>query len=301
MAETKSRDGLTVVIAGASSGIGRGVTEQLIKEGASVIFAARRTEVIEDMAAELGPNATAVTADVSKEEDVERLYRTAMDKFGKIDVWINNAAIGLIGPYTEVPAEDMRRVVEINVFGMVIGSHFALRQFKEQGYGTLINTGSIASRIPFPYYMPYSATKFAVTGLTEALHEEIALEGYGDIHVCTLHPWATDTPWFIHTGNYTGHRAQLKPMDGPEVVVEVLIGLIDKPQKSVDVETKVSGTVLSHKFLPKSTETLNAKYVQKLIQQAPPAGPTSGALHEPMAEGTGVSGGIREQMKEQDE
>lgn len=299
MAEKKSREGLTVVIAGASSGIGRGVTEQLAKEGANVVFAARRTEVIEDMAAELGPNAIAVTADVSKEADVERLYRTAMDKFGKIDVWINNAAVGLIGPYTEVPAEDMRRVVEINVFGVVIGSHFALRQFKEQGYGTLINTGSIASKIPFPYYMPYSATKHAVTGLTEALHEEIALEGYDDIHVCTLHPWATDTPWFIHTGNYTGHRAELAPMDGPEIVVDVLIGLIDKPQKSVDVETKVSGAVLSHNFLPKSTETLNAKYVQKLIQQAPPAGPTSGALHEPMTEGTGISGGIREQMKEE--
>ncbi|WP_088009058.1 SDR family NAD(P)-dependent oxidoreductase [Indiicoccus explosivorum] len=300
MADKKSREGLTVVIAGASSGIGRGVTEQLAQVGANVVFAARRTEVIEEMAAALGPDAVAVTADVSREEDVQRLYDTAMDKFGKIDVWINNAAIGLIGPYTEVPAEDMRRVVEINVFGMVIGSHFALRQFKEQGYGTLINTGSIASKIPFPYYMPYSATKFAVTGLTEALHEEVALEGYDDIHVCTIHPWATDTPWFIHTGNYTGHRAQLKPMDGPEVVVDALIGLIDKPQKSVEVETKVEGAILSHRFLPKSTETLNAKYIQQLIERAPPAGPTSGALHEPMVEGTGVSGGIREMMEEED-
>lgn len=297
MANKIPHDQLTVVITGASSGFGKGVARQLAAEGANVVLAARRTELIEELAAELGPNAIAVTTDVSKETDIANLHDTAMSTFGKIDVWINNAGIGAIGPYTEIPPADLTRMVEINVLGVMYGSHYALRQFKAQGHGTLINLGSIVSKVPFPYYTAYAATKYAVAGLSAALYQEMKLEDRDNIHVCTVHPWATDTPWFEHVGNYTGHRAEMKPMDDPQSVIDAIIDLIDKPQENVEVGAKTKGTTLSSNLMPGLTENLNAKYVQKVIQSAPPAGSTSGSLHEPMLTGKEVSGGIRERMK----
>lgn len=299
MANKNSHTGLTVVITGASSGFGKGVAQKLGAQGANVVLAARRTQLIEELAIEIGPNALAVTTDVSKEEDVKHLYESSVAAFGAIDVWINNAAVGIIGPFTDVPTADITRAVEINVIGTIYGSHYALRHFKEQQTGTLINVGSVSSKIPYPYYTPYSTTKYAVTGLTAALHEEIELEGFDKIHVCSVHPWATDTPWFEHTGNYTGHAAELSPMDDPEIVIDAIIDLIDNPKKNVDTGVKAKGAALSGHLAPGTTESFNARYVQKIIQSAPPAPPTSGSLHEPMQSGTGVSGGIRERMKQE--
>lgn len=297
MVQKIPHDQLTVVITGASSGIGKGVAQQLAAEGANVVLAARRTELIEQMAAEIGPNALAVTTDVGREEDIARLFDAAMSAFGKIDVWINNAGVGAIGPYTEIPISDLTRLVETNVLGTMYGSHYALRQFKQQGHGTLINLGSIVSKVPFPYYTAYGATKFAVAGLSAALYQEMQLEDQQNIHVCTVHPWATDTPWFEHTGNYTGHRAEMKPMDDPQNVIDAIIDLIDNPQENVEVGAKTKGTTISSNLMPGLTESLNAKYLQKVIQSAPPAGSTSGSLHQPMLSGQGVDGGIRERMK----
>jgi short-subunit dehydrogenase len=293
----KTRTGLTVVVTGASSGFGKGVAQELGAQGANVVLAARRTHLIEETARDIGPNALAVTADVSREEDVNRLFEEAIAHFGRIDVWINNAAVGIIGPFTEVPTKDIARAVQINVIGTIYGSHYALRHFKEQKAGILINVGSVSAKIPYPYYTPYSMTKYAVTGLSAALHQEMELEGFENIHVCTVHPWATDTPWFEHTGNYTGHAAELKPMDDPEIVVEAIIDLIDNPKESVDTGVKAKSAALSGRLAPGTTETVNAKYVQKIIQDAPFAPPTSGSLHEPLQSGTEISGGIRERMK----
>ncbi|MGI2328090.1 SDR family NAD(P)-dependent oxidoreductase [Planococcus sp. YIM B11945] len=297
----KKRTGLTVVVTGASSGFGKGVVQELGAQGANVVLAARRTQLIEEAAREIGPNALAVTADVSQEQDIKRIFDEAIKRFGRIDVWINNAAVGVIGPFTEVPTKDIARAVQINVIGTIYGSHYALRHFKERKAGTLINVGSVSSKIPYPYYTPYSMTKYAVTGLGAALHEEMELEGFDNIHVCTVHPWATDTPWFEHTGNYTGHAAELKPMDDPEIVIDAIIDLIDNPKESVDTGVKAKNAALSGRLAPVATETINAKYVQKIIQDAPPAPPTSGSLHEPMQSGTGVSGGNRERMKREEE
>ncbi|WP_411842980.1 SDR family NAD(P)-dependent oxidoreductase [Salinicoccus sp. HZC-1] len=293
----KNRNGLTVVIAGASSGFGKGVARRLAEEGANVVLGARRTHLVEALAEELGPAATAVTMDISREEDVKKLSDTAIEKHGSIDVWINTAGVGLIGPYTEIPVEDFKRILEINVLGTMIASQYALRHFKKQDTGTLINIGSIAAKVPFPYYTSYSASKYAVSGLSYALQREMEAEGYEEIKVCTVHPWATDTPWFDHSGNYSGHRAQMKPMDDPESVNDAIIDLIDNPQESVEVGVKTKGSAISESLLPGLTEKFNANHVQNVIEDAPPVPDTSGSLHEPMDGGTEVSAGLRDRMK----
>ncbi|WP_033542735.1 SDR family NAD(P)-dependent oxidoreductase [Planococcus sp. CAU13] len=298
MADQKPYENITVVVTGASSGFGKGVVRRLAEGGANVVAAARRKHLLDELAAECGPNnVMAVETDVSKEEDIVNLVDAANRKFDKIDVWINNAAVGTIGVYDEVPLADLRRMVEINVHGTIYGSHYALRLFEEQGKGTLINLSSVSANVAFPYYTPYSASKYAVTGLSDALHEEMAMTGRDDIHVCTVYPWATDTPWFEHTANYTGHLAEMKPMDDPEIVIDAIIDLIDNPKQTVNVGMKTKGTTASSKVAAGMTEKMNARQVLKVIKDAPPAGPTSGSLHNPMLSGTEVDGGIRARMK----
>ncbi|MCG1009514.1 SDR family NAD(P)-dependent oxidoreductase [Salinicoccus sp. ID82-1] len=294
---SSNREGLTVVIAGASSGFGKETAKQLAEEGANVVIGARRTRLIEELADQLGASVIPVTMDISKEADVKKLYDTALDNFGKIDVWINMAGIGLIGNYTEIPVEDMKRMLDINVLGTMIGSQYALKHFRQQKKGTIINLGSVAAQVPFPYYTAYSASKYAVSSLSYALQREMEVDGYEDIHVCTVHPWATDTPWFDHSANYSGHRAQMKPMDKPESVVKAIIGLIDEPEESVEVGIKTKGTGISESLLPGLTEKFNANYVKSVIEDAPEAPYTSGSLHEPMESGTETSAGMKTRMK----
>ncbi|MEZ0481671.1 SDR family NAD(P)-dependent oxidoreductase [Planococcus sp. SSTMD024] len=281
MAQETSRRGKTIVITGASSGLGKEVARQLSKEGANLVLAARRTGLIEALASELGPNAIAVTMDVSREADVAWLFEEALTSFGKIDVWINNAGVGVIGPFTEIPLEDLARMVEVNVKGTVNGSHFALRHFKEIGSGILINIGSVASDVAFPYFTGYSASKHAVLGFSSALNEEMKLEGYHDIHVCSVLPWATDTPWFEHAGNYSGHVVDMKPMDDPMQAVKVIIDLIDEPKEVVEVGRKMKTVRLLTRIAPKMLEKRSAKFIKMNLEKTPPEAPHSGTLHEP--------------------
>lgn len=157
-----------VVIAGASSGFGKGVALELADQGAKLVLAARRTELLEELAAECerrGGKAVVVTTDVSEDAQVRRLADSAVQNFGYIDVWINMAGVGAIGRFEEVPLADHHRLLDVNLGGVVNGSYYALKQFRQQGAGTLINIASVAGRVPFPYYSSYVASKHAVIGL----------------------------------------------------------------------------------------------------------------------------------------
>lgn len=269
MAQEKAHYGKTIVITGASSGLGKEVARQLAKDGANLVLAARRTGLIEALASELGPNAIAVTMDVSREADVAWLFEEALISFGKIDVWINNAGVGVIGPFTDIPLEDLARMVEVNVKGTLNGSHFALRHFKELGSGTLINIGSVASDVAYPYFTGYSASKHAVLGFSSALNEEMKLEGYHDIHICSVLPWATDTPWFEHADNYSGRVVGMKPMEDTRDAVEAIIRLIDEPQEVVEIGRKMNSVRLLTSFIPKRKNKRRIQFAKALAKKTP--------------------------------
>ena len=157
--------GRTFVVTGASSGFGRGVALKLASYGANVVLAARRTEALEDVAREVraaGGQPLVVTTDVGRPEQVERLADAAVGRFGRIDAWINNAGVGAIGRFEEIPVEDHSRIVDTNFKGVIYGSHAALRQFRRQGSGTLVNIASVEGRVPLAYHASYAATKHAV-------------------------------------------------------------------------------------------------------------------------------------------
>ncbi|HYG61198.1 MAG TPA: SDR family NAD(P)-dependent oxidoreductase, partial [Thermoanaerobaculia bacterium] len=222
---TTNRDRV-VVLLGASSGFGKGVALELAEQGANVVVAARRTELLEELARECeqrGGRALAVTTDASDEGEVERLAEAAVAQFGRIDVWINLAGIGAFGRFEEIPLADHHRLLDVNVKGVINGSYFAMRRFRQQGAGTLINISSVAGRVGFPYYPSYSASKHAVTGLGVALNQELRLNGDRNIHVSTISPYASNTPWFEHAANYLGHSPSMVLMDPPGKIVDAIV------------------------------------------------------------------------------
>ncbi|AHM58671.1 short-chain dehydrogenase/reductase SDR [Flammeovirgaceae bacterium 311] len=294
--------GKTVVILGASSGFGRGVAEQLGAYNANVVLAARRADLLEEVAGQVraaGGTALVVPMDISKPEEVQRLAEAAVRQYGKIDVWINMAGVGGIGRFWDIPLEDQARIVDVNLKGFIYGSHAAIQQFRAQGYGRLINMGSVESVNPLAYHATYAATKAGILNLSQALNHELRLNGYKNIKVITVEPWAVDTPFWRHAANYSGGTGRMAAMDPPRKVVNATIRASLRRKNELPVGWKAKGAWISHRWFPRFTERLSANIIHRYqIKNAPPLPPTSGALHEPMEEGRGVDDGVRERMKE---
>jgi short-subunit dehydrogenase len=294
----------TFVITGASSGFGRGTAIQLGKYHANVVLAARREGVLQEVAEEVrkaGGKAIVVVTDVSKSEDIQHLADTTVKVFGHVDVWINNAGVGAIGQFQEIPPEEHSRMIDINLKGVIYGSYTAMRLFKTQGYGRLINLGSVESAVPLAYHASYAATKAGIRSLGEVLHQEIRLSGdKKKIKVVTIMPWAVDTPFWRHAANHSGGTARMAAMDGPEKVVNAIIFSSLHRNRELPVGWKARGSSISHHIFPHFTERISANIAHKYqIKNAPPAPPTSGALFEPMPSGTGIDDGVRARMKEE--
>jgi len=289
-------NGTVVVITGASSGIGKGTALKFAQAGASVVLAARRDVLLDELARECeaaGGHALAVHTDVSVETEVEYLAQSAVAQFGRIDVWVNNAGGGALGRFEEIPLADHVHVIETDLLGTLYGSYFAMQQFGTQNTGTLINVASVIGKVPAPYFASYAAAKHGVVGLSGALRQELDAAKIKDIHVCTVMPTSMDTPFFEHAANYTGHKAvPIPPVYDPQEVVEAIFALVAKPQNEVSVGTAGVITSLMHNLTPFLTEKGMGKQTNlsqmKLADAAPS---TDGSLWEPVAAGTEVTGG----------
>ncbi len=289
-------NGKVIVITGASSGFGKGAALKFAGAGCSVVLAARRGELLDELAGQCeaaGGRALAIPTDVSNEGDVESLAQTALSKFNRIDVWVNNAGAGAIGRFEEVPLADHVQVIETDLLGTVYGSYFALRHFRKQGYGTLINMASVIGKVPAPYFASYAAAKHGVVGLSAAIRQELEENNDTDIHVCTVMPTSMDTPFFQHASNYTGHETQpIPPVYDAQEVVDVIFRLATKPEDEVSVGTAGKFFTFAHKFAAGTVEKMMGKQTHKSeIEKAPAAEPTEGSLKEPSTTGAGVSGG----------
>lgn len=297
--------GKTFVVTGASSGIGRGVALQLGRSGANVVLAARRTKALESLAREIvvaGGTPLVVTTDISRTEDMQHLLNATLERFGRIDGWINNAAVMATGRFEDIPLEDHQRLLDVNLKGTLTGSYLAMRQFRKQGEGVLINVASIDSEVPHTYQASYSASKAGVLSLGRVLNQELRLNEERGIHVVTVMPWAIDTPIWDHAANYTGHQPQMPTMDGPEKPVNAIVRATLYPRREITVGYKAKLAYWSHRLTPDLSDVFSRHAVQKgQVDMNPPVPPTSGNLHVPVETGQGVSGGIRERMREQSE
>ncbi|MCW3797280.1 SDR family NAD(P)-dependent oxidoreductase [Sphingomonas sp. BN140010] len=294
----------TYVIVGASSGFGRGTAVRLGALRANVVLAARRAELLAEVAREVeaaGGRALVVPTDVSDPAQVNRLAAAAVTRFGRVDVWMNIAGAGAVGRFWEIPIEDQSRVIDVNVKGVINGSQAALRQFVRQGGGTLVNMGSVESEVPIAYHATYAASKAAVLSLGRALNEELRHAGYSQtIKVSTVMPWAADTPFFIHNANYTGHKARMIMLDDPRKVVDALVWVSLHPREELPVGWKAQASVTAHNLLPDLTERVAADIHRSELSKGAAQPNSTGSLYQPMRDGRGVDGGIRERRRLED-
>jgi short-subunit dehydrogenase len=271
-----------VVITGASSGIGRATAFEFAKRGANVVITARSAEGLEhtaDACRAFGHRVVVHPADVSNAGDMENLARLAYDRFGKIDVWVNNAGVFAMGEFENMPDDVFRRVIETNFFGVVNGSRAVLPYFRRQGRGVLINVGSEVSNFTIPYGSAYTASKFAVRAFTSALRQELLDT---DIHVCTVMPASIDTPLFQHAANFSGYAIKpAKPIYTPEMVAEAIADLAVSPQREVFVGQAGRQLTRLHKLAPAMQERLVARMVEEDHFEDRPATNTPGNLFEP--------------------
>ncbi|WP_278441240.1 SDR family NAD(P)-dependent oxidoreductase [Pseudomonas oryzihabitans] len=287
-------NGRTIVVTGASSGVGRGVALALARHGANLVLAARRSEALEALAVEvqaLGVAALAVPTDVAEVAQMNALAEQAEQRFGRIDGWINNAGVVAVGRFEEVPLEDHLRLLDTNVKGVVIGSHLALQRFRRQGYGRLVNVASVDGEIPHAYQASYSASKAAVLSLGRVLQQELRRGRQPNIQLSTVLPWALDTPIWGHAATYTGHRADLPTKDSPDKAVQAIVGALLQPQKEITVGYKAKLAYWGHRLAPELNERFTAAAVQRAeIDWNPTKAATSGNLQQPDQAGRTIRG-----------
>lgn len=225
-----------VVITGASSGIGRAAALRLARRGSALALCARSEEPLAEVAAECEADGAEVlyrALDVADVEAVEALAAATVERFGRLDVWVNNAGTIAYGRFEEIPSEVFRRIIETNLMGQVHGARAALRRFRAQGAGVLINMSSVWGRVSTPQVTPYIVSKNAVRAFSECLAGELVDED--GIHVATMVPQAIDTPIFEHAGNYTGR--QVRPIPPVLDVEEVARGIelcAENPKREVN-------------------------------------------------------------------
>jgi len=295
---------MVAVITGASSGIGRATALEFARKGHDVVLASRFQAGLEQVVKaceQLGARALAVPTDVAVEEEVLLLAARARDAFGSFDVWVNNAAVGLFGHFEEIPMEDIRQLLEINLFGYIYGARAALRQFRTQGHGTLINVSSMVAKVGQPFSVPYSISKFGIRGMSISLAQELA--DAPDIHVCCVLPAVIDTPIFQHAGNYMG-----KAIKAPEPVIPAkrVASTIYKLTKHPKEEVTVGNMSRMMRFQRLVTPALLFdKYMQQMIAKnhfkQEPSGPYRGNLYEPITNWNRVNGGWIPDKSKQEE
>jgi NAD(P)-dependent dehydrogenase (short-subunit alcohol dehydrogenase family) len=286
-------EGRVVVITGASRGIGRATARLFAGGGASVVLAARSEGALLEAAAEceaLGGRALAVPTDVADWKAVERLAARAVEHFGRVDVWVNNAVLVAIGRLEEVPPEANRRIVEANLLGYLHGAQAALPRFREQGSGVLINMSSGFGLVGAPYADSYTATKFAQRGLSQALRGE--LRGSG-VHVCTIMPGGVDTPAYRLAANYSGRAAGPKGfLASSEKIARVVVRCAERPRPEVVVGNSVRTLRFTHALVPRIVERAVARTIERGFLRQEPEEHSPGNLHEFSSEWTGTDGGF---------
>ena len=216
-----------VVITGASSGIGAAVAEQLSGQGMSVVLAARRKEALEAVAAKCGDRAWPVVADVSVRANVRRVVDESLSRFGRIDVWINNAGIGITCPPSQLTDGDIDAMIQANVKSALYGIQEVLPHFKERNAGHIINVSSMLGRIPFAMVRSaYSGAKHFLNALTAMFREELR-ESHPGIHISLVSPGVVRTDFGLNAMHGGPDSRQFPGSQSAEEVAAVIARVIE--------------------------------------------------------------------------
>ncbi|HJU73040.1 MAG TPA: SDR family oxidoreductase [Gemmatimonadaceae bacterium] len=281
-----------IVITGASSGIGLVTAELAAEEGACVVLAARNERDLAKAVTRIhgrGGRATYHVADVSEPDQVTAIADEAVRAFGRIDTWVNNAAVALYGRLADLPLEDMRRQFDVNYWGAVYGSLTAVPHLARQG-GALINVASALADRAIPLQGNYCAAKHALKAFTDSLRMELEEEGWL-ISVTLLKPGSIDTPLFEKARSYMGVEPQpVPPVYAPEAAAHAILECAAHPHR--DVIVGGMGKVLS---LTNVAPRLADRYMERKTFDSqrtdiPLADSRRDNLYEPVADDGGARG-----------
>ncbi|MFI5259413.1 MAG: SDR family oxidoreductase [Candidatus Limnocylindrales bacterium] len=217
-------DGAVVIVTGASSGIGAATARQAAKRGAKLVLAARRADRIEKLAAEL-PDALAVTTDLRDPAQIVRLVDSAIERFGRVDVLVNNAGQGLHVPIEQVRLDHFVAITQLNVYAPLLAMQAVVPAMRRQGGGAIINVSSMTSRMVLPGIGAYAASKAALNMLSQVARRELAPDG---IVVSIVYPAVTATEFHqsLAAGGLVGGRSGAPQPHSAETVAEAILGLI---------------------------------------------------------------------------
>ena len=244
-----------VVVTGASAGIGAELAKQLAARGAMVVLAARRKEELDAVAKGIGERAFAVTTDVTKRSDVEELARAAVERYGRIDVWVNNAGRGISRSVADLTDEDLDAMWTVNMKSVVYGIQAVLPHFKSRNAGQIINVSSGLSRAPLaPVRAAYGAVKSAVNMLTASLRVELKVTHPG-IHVTLLLPGVVATdfgPNSLGVGIVDNRKLPgAQPVEG---AAKAIVDVIENPRPEAYTSEHIAGIVARYLREPEVVE-----------------------------------------------
>lgn len=257
--------GKRVILTGASGGIGRALASALVQAGARVALASRSTEKLNPFADELrraGGDVIAVPTDITRAEDRQRLVESAATAFGGLDLLVNNAGVGSWGHFADSTEEICRTVMETNFFGPIELTRLAVPHLTNGNESAVVNVTSMCGRKGMPAWPEYSASKFALVGMSESWRGEFARF---DIDVLTVVPGMTNSG-FDKNWLRTDGKADLNFADGmtPEYLAEKIISAIRANKTELIVGSEARRLLRFNKFFPRLTNWLLARKVKKL-------------------------------------
>jgi short-subunit dehydrogenase len=260
--------GSRVLVTGASSGIGRSLAVLAARRGARVVLAARSGDVLHRIAELLkrdGCDACAVAGDVTSEHDRRRMLDTAVERFGGLDILVNNAGVLATGHFSQASADRLRQVMEANFFAAAELMRHAVPILRQGNRPTIVNIASITGRRAVPARPEYSASKFAIVGLSEAVRAELAKDG---INVLVVNPCFVNTQLEKNTLESKARREwDDRKLISPDVVADQTLRAVLRRRHEVTIGASGKLFLLVNRLFPRLVDRLMARYVKRLYRE----------------------------------
>jgi short-subunit dehydrogenase len=282
------------IVTGASSGVGWQTAQRLAEAGASVCVTARRLEPLQDLCRLIefvGGQAHAVACDVTDDAQVRRVVDECIERFGHVDVLVNNAAVQAYGYFDQLEWEVIQRTFDVNAFGPMRFARAVLPHFRQQGSGHIVNVASMLSRGAAPLLASYGASKHAMLGWSEALRLELYATG---IHVSAVLVPSVATPMFDHAPTKFALAPQpVPPTYHPDVAARAVVKVVRRPRATV-VPVFLQGKLplWTEQWVKPLTDWLLGRFGARMQMRNQPVNRAEGAMFRPIPEGVGPLGSV---------